>query len=77
MDFFNDPAGQFATLSAVTLALVQIFKQTNILADRFIPLLSLVIGTVLGLTFNLGLQSVFVGLVASGFWSGTRTVINK
>lgn len=77
MDFFNDPSGQFAALSAITLALVQVFKQTNILSDRFIPLLSLVIGTVLGLTFSLGFQSVFVGLVASGAYSGTRTVINK
>lgn len=77
MDLLTDPTAQMTALSGITLAFTQVFKTASFIPERFIPLISLIIGSAVGFSFGLGTQSIFVGLIASGFWSGTRTVINK
>lgn len=77
MDILNDPTAQMMALAGVTTAFVQLIKTANFLNERFIPLLSFVIGAVVGYAFGLGTSAVLVGLIASGAWSGTRTLLNK
>ncbi len=79
--FFQTSVTLIAFLAPVVIGLVQIGKLTGI-ADRYCPILSLVLGIIFGLflgsfettSFN-ALLGVLVGLTASGVYSGVKTVV--
>lgn len=77
MDILNDPTSQMIALAGVTTAFVQLVKTANFLNERFIPLLSFLAGAAIGFTFGQGTNSILIGLIASGAWSSTRTLLNK
>jgi len=70
----------FATLTAITLGLVQVAKKTG-LATRYAPLFSLFVGVAISMIMtpdvNGLIQGIVVALTASGLWSGTKTTISK
>lgn len=73
----SDPTAQMIALSGLTTGFVQLVKTANFLNERFIPLLSFLVGCAVGWAFGQGASSILIGLVASGAWSGTRTLLNK
>lgn len=79
MDFTLLTVAQVA-LVAVTVGLVEVIKRTNIVADRFIPLVSIVVGIALAFVYPgisiavTVLSGIVIGLSASGLYSGTKTV---
>lgn len=65
---------------ALTIGLVWALRQTGLIADRFLPILSLVVGAgwawVLGAAGgDIAVEGVKVGLMAAGAWSGGKTLI--
>lgn len=69
--------------AAIVIGLTQICKK--FVADRFIPVISVVLGIILValgtfpiFTAKTVVVGIVVGLVASGLWSGTKkTILNK
>lgn len=69
-----------ATAVALTIGIVWAVRQTGIVPDRFVPLISLVFGVMwanlLGASgADMALNGVMVGLMASGAWSGGKTLL--
>ncbi len=69
-----------ASAVALTIGIVWAVRQTGYLPDRFVPILSLAIGcgwaAFLGATgADIAINGVMIGLMASGAWSGGKTLI--
>ena len=70
--------GEFLALIPVVVGIVQVLKTTKFLAQRFVPLASLVVGVLLavalgGFDVNALLQGIIVAFSACGLWSGGKT----
>lgn len=73
-----------AFLAGITVSLTQLIKKVFITNTRYAPIVSLIIGVVLAIFFIAELPisvrvlvGVIIGLTASGFYSGYKTVVNK
>jgi len=74
-----------AVIVGIVIGLVQAIKKTNIIADRFIPLVSVIIGLLITFVSNItGGQVEWVqyglmfGLMAAGLFDvGNKTVLGK
>ena len=69
-----------ASAVALTIGIVWAVRIGNFLAERFLPILSLVVGC--GIVFAMGVRGadiitsgVMIGLMASGAWSGGKTLV--
>lgn len=66
---------ELAILIGVTTALVELIKHIDVLPTRFYPIVSLIIGAVLGYFGGFDwLTMLVIGLSASGFYSAQKTV---
>lgn len=65
-------------LVGVTTAISELIKRIAVIPSRFMPLVSVVVGLVLGMTMGLHwLLAVIVGLAGSGIYDlGTKTIAN-
>ena len=70
-----------ATAVALTVCIVWAARQTGFVPDRFVPILSLLVGA--GFAYLMGAQGsiivtngVMIGLMASGAWSGTKNLVS-
>ena len=67
----------------VVMGLVEVVKRAGFPPERFIPLLSLVLGIAIMAVIEgpdwptILIQGIIVGLSASGLWSGGKSIINK
>lgn len=71
----------FVLMVAVTTGITEVIKRLGI-SKRFVPLVSLVIGVgacavFVGMTPDVLLQGVIVGLTASGLYSSTKATLDK
>lgn len=68
-------------LVPILIGLLEVVKKAKLFDDRFIPLVSLVLGLILGVVFsgfNIKdgiIAGLFLGLSAVGLYSGTTNVI--
>lgn len=69
-------------LVPILIGVLEAIKKTEIINVKYIPVLSLVLGVLLGIVFS-GfelrdgiLSGLFIGLSAVGLFSGTRSVYN-
>jgi len=65
---------------AMTVGLTEVVKRTNILSERYTPLVSLFIGVAVTLLLtSLDLSTIPLGIIAglsaSGLWSGVKHTI--
>jgi hypothetical protein len=75
-----NPTVDYIALSGITTAMVELAKKFDGEAkyERFYPIVSLVIGFILGMLSGLPwLLSLTVGLTASGFYSQVKTLRGK
>ena len=76
MEILTSDQAMFAYYIAITIGVTEVFKRAFKILNRFIPLVSLVVG--LGLSFIGGfttealLMGLVVGLSASGLFSGAK-----
>ena len=79
MNFTSDPTTIIATLSAATYVLVEVIKRINVISDRFLPALSILIGVGLGIVYKVDvLLAVLIGASACGIYDlGKKTVAGK
>jgi ABC-type enterochelin transport system permease subunit len=67
-------------LAALTMIFVEVIKAIDVIPSKFIPIVSIIIGAVIGLVFafcgygNM-LQLIFSGVVSGGVASGTYMAI--
>lgn len=79
MQFTSDPTTIVATLSAATYVLVEVIKRTSPIFERFLPLISILIGLGLGLLYKVDiLLAILIGASACGIYDlGKKTVAGK
>ena len=70
-----------ATAVALTVGIVWAARQTGFIPGRFVPILSLFVGTVFAYLmgaqgFVIATNGVMIGLMASGAWSGTKNLVS-
>lgn len=85
MDYLNAtvPLGAIAVIPII-IALVQAFKMTGWIKDKYAPLISIALGVIIGFIANHNsadlsntiLTGVTYGLSASGLYSGVKTTAN-
>lgn len=73
------PTYSLAVLAGVVVALVQIVKQTELVPNRFLPVVSVVLGGVLGYIAGLDIiSSLMVGAAGSGLYDlGKKSILDK
>ncbi len=69
-----------ASAVALTVGVVWAIRQTGVLPDRFVPIGSLLAGGAWAYLFgstgaDIATDGVMIGLMASGAWSGGKTLI--
>lgn len=65
-------------LIPITIAIVEIIKRTEWIGDKLMPLVSVVVGFVLGYFYGLEiLSSLVVGLAASGLYDLGKPAVNE
>lgn len=80
MDILNN---EYLTLVLVPILIgvLEVIKRTDLFSSEFIPVVSLVLGVVLGIIFsgfNIKdgiIAGLFIGLSAVGLYSGTNSVV--
>lgn len=66
---------EIAIYIGLTTALVELLKSLDVIANRWLPVVSLIIGGVFGYLAGLDLITMLtIGLSASGFYSAQKTV---
>lgn len=77
MDFTN-----ISLMVAIVMGLSEVFKNLG-LNSKLIPIVNLILGIIVGIVYSgLGIKNgiatgIIVGLTASGFYSGTKNVIEN
>jgi len=79
IQFTSDPTTIVATLSAATYVIVEVIKRINIISDRFLPLIAIVVGVGLGIAYKVDiLLAILIGASACGIYDlGKKTVAGK
>lgn len=80
MDVFNILENQYISLILVPLliGILEVIKKTEVVKDKFVPLISLLLGTFLGIAFtgfsitDGTITGMLIGLSAVGLYSGFK-----
>ena len=79
MQFTSDPTTIIATLSAAVYVIVEVVKRVNVVSDRYLPLIAILVGVGLGIVYKVDiLLAILIGASACGIYDlGKKTVAGK